>query len=763
MKVIDVNLAFDPVLVPIFPNASDKTNKLVVKDSRDLFYALIHVSDHYDALSIAYHYLKLHFQHAREQCAESFLGWSERDQLPGATETQSANTFDPENIDKLLKNESLKASYEVFETSLNDCLVQFAPLFFTELAWLPPIFQTVSCQSPLVVDLMGMYGRFNRGGHNRANSRATYQGYLLAVGIEIPDLDTLAFSKQPAVGEEMFDFGAIQLALAQFPRVFFPEILGFTLAYCHSAGLSEQLLSNSKSHQLPDFIVLRDQRRKLELPTIKSIILSFLAEYRGQGNALWQRIQTGFWSYQLQTDYCVQRINVQLQTVLSPRQAMHKLLQSLLPHAIGHHGNIRLGSKTIDEWFKEVPFKGDNFLATLLHSPLVDRSKPENSKLLKLYGFRGPMFGVLDEKGLDIVKNWLRSEVDPSKAHPKKNPLSPLRSRGYSYGLKKMPNEPERIKGFFEGLQPNSAPMDRENYGKLSNKALFYYLINSDLFPEVLTVAKHRAARVLFKAGLFSRLPFRHYAHEAFESYIKSLYQKEVARYKPLNRKPKLSREAYAWGIEQFAPTILTDGSWLQGVHLLAAYPTHAIGDLLAKIYADEIGNGIRAQNHPFIYQELLDSLNIALPPIASKEFTLHSGFIAGAFDIPVYFMSIAKFPCAFLPELLGLNMAIELSGLGNLYLRLSQALQYWGINAAIVDIHTSIDNLASGHSAMAMQAIQLYLDGIASCSGQAAVDAHWRRIYTGYCSLQSVSNRFKFSLIGHYFLNRPVADNNNK
>ena len=157
----------------------------------------------------------------------------------------------------------------------------------------------------------------------------------------------------------------------------------------------------------------------------------------------------------------------------------------------------------------------------------------------------------------------------------------------------------------------------------------------------------------------------------------------------------------------------------------------------------------------------MLDSIGLKLPPINDKQFVSHPGFLDSAFDIPVYLMAISKFPSAFLPELLGLNMAIEISGLGKVYLRLSEELKFWGINSAIVDIHTSIDNLSSGHSALAIKAIQSYLDEVAAGYGEDIMQAHWRRIYTAYCSLQTASKRFKFSLIGQYLLKRPYANNN--
>ena len=274
-----------------------------------------------------------------------------------------------------------------------------------------------------------------------------------------------------------------------------------------------------------------------------------------------------------------------------------------------------------------------------------------------------------------------------------------------------------------------------------------------------MVAANRRVERVLTWANVLNRLPLTHYSPQAFDSYINSIYQHEVERYKPLGAKPNLPQNAYIWGIEQFAPTILTDGCWLQNVQQLDLSASHAIGALLHKIFQDELGNGIPAQNHPHIYQNLLESLNIKLPPIYSPDFVKHSGFLDSAFDIPVYLMAISMFPNAYLPELLGLNMAIEISGLGRVYLRLSEELKFWGIDSAIVDIHTSIDNLATGHSALAIKAIQTYLDVISANEGEPQLQAHWRRIHKGFCSLQTASKRFKFALIGHYWFKRPSAN----
>ncbi|MGZ8163812.1 MAG: hypothetical protein ACXWTT_13190, partial [Methylobacter sp.] len=135
-----------------------------------------------------------------------------------------------------------------------------------------------------------------------------------------------------------------------------------------------------------------------------------------------------------------------------------------------------------------------------------------------------------------------------------------------------------------------------------------------------------------------------------------------------------------------------------------------------------------------------------------------YPGFIASSFDIPVYLLAISKFPVAFLPELLGLNMAIELSGLGRVYMQLVDELKFWGIDPAIVSIHISIDNVASGHTALAKKAIQLYLDEVSASHGEQEMQRHWQRVYTGYCSLQTAGRNFKWALIYRYLLKQMTA-----
>lgn len=693
--MIEPNSPFAPDHRAVFSQQRRPASAIFTNQPRRLFYGLWHASDRPEVLPAAYRYLD--GQLAR-------IGADYRTRLiSDCSPSALAGRLMPDGSGR-------------FVAAANDIgLRQGAPVFLTEPLWLQFVTHAATCQAREARTLTAIWRHWTR--------LQPFVPLYRSRAESLPPVTTEAFSEDRALADSFFALAALQLALARFARAFFPELLGFTLAYCRRPALTDCRFTDAcveNEFSAAQFLAARHASVQSQLPVLLDLIDDYLNAFRNRLPSVGRRLQTGFWLYRHGADRCERALSRRP----SAGQAMSLLLQGKAAAAAGHHGSIVLGGKKLDEWFRRTPFDGENFLAALRQSPYVNAACPEASRLLALFDFAGPMFGVLNDSEKEVVKAWLNdSKAALAPAAPTEPDLSP--PPGGAFG---------RLRSAM-------------SHARLSNRQLYYHLVNADLFPEVLGAARTKVISTMRLASRF-RPPFGRYTHHAFNGYIDRLYAREMNAYRPLNGAPRLSREHYRWAIMQFAPTVLTDGCWLQNSGQVQA--CGRASSLLERIYYDEIGAGRPEQNHPFIFRQLLESLAIDLPPIHSEAFSGHAGFIAGAFDIPVYLLSIACRTREFFPELLGLNMAIELSGLGRVYLRLSEDLRYWGIDSRIVDLHITIDNMASGHAALARQAIRQYLDDILSRCGEAEMQRHWRRIFAGYRSLHVSGMRFAALLAGH-------------
>lgn len=628
------------------------------------------------------------------------------------------------------------------QENLSLWLRQTAAVLLTQPCWLEHICSSASSQSIISMQLMSLYMQLTGKNQQGIDIQQSYQGMFLSTGNKLPKLHSHSFSQRAELIPEVLGFATLQLALSRFPRVFLPEILGFSLAYCQLPTLIEICFPKPQTSGV--FFQQRQQQLEKQIPLLLKCITSYLQLFPQQTPVLWQRILKGFYLHQLQVQYAGEQFKETL-TASTDYQAVISILQQKAVAAVGHHQKIHLQGISLDKWFAGSPDNTQEFLQALVQSDYIDKKNIENSRLLKLFNFGGPMFGVLDKSEQDILLSWLKYEL-------KTVPTSSKCGVGTVFSRENI-GSPSRLKTA-PTVAINKLPLKQKIRNvKLNNRDLYYYLLNIDLFPDVLPAAKSKVNKLLRACALLNPLPFRHYSHQQFDTYIENIYQREMAAYRPLQETPRISKEAYIWGFEQIAPLILIDGCWIQN-SLALQQSTPEISDILFAIYGDEIGNGQLEQNHPYIFQQLLDSLSIHLPPTYSKAFSKHPGFINSAFDLPVYMLSLSSFSVEFLPELLGLNMAIELSGLGKSYMRLVDDWKYWGIDPRIASIHISIDNYASGHTFMAKKAIQLYMDGIMqTTSNIALLDSHWRRVFTGYASLRFVGGHFKFSLPLNYLI----------
>ncbi|MGH8469834.1 MAG: iron-containing redox enzyme family protein [Gammaproteobacteria bacterium] len=434
----------------------------------------------------------------------------------------------------------------------------------------------------------------------------------------------------------------------------------------------------------------------------------------------------------------------------SPRQRAAEIIARKLPYARGHHRDKLLGGRRIEEWFSGEYPDIEGLLNALAESPYVDTAAPESSRLVSdLVSARGPMFRVFTEEEIGVLVEWIRTLRSTGDPVPRGNVESQAPDRrGDDTG----PPWPGMGVGELEST--SASPAQGARSPRLDKRLLYHQLANVERYPESVRTAKHyverclaRVRRAMWLSRLYPEIRSFEYSRAAFEHRIEASYREAVDGYRPFIPPPRLSREEYLWLFVQLAPLILVDGCWLRNVGwLYARHPRIAAG--LVKIYADEVGGGDPDASHAAIFRELLRSEGIDLPEVSSDEFIRYGNFTSAVFELPLYLLSISQYPRTYLPELLGLNLAIELSGLGAFYMGLVDELSYWRIDARIISVHIASDNLASGHAALAKAAIVAYLDELGAGYGEREVQRHWQRVWRGYISLRVVAAKAWFDLL---------------
>ena len=665
--------------------------------------------------------------------------------LEELTQTQESNIDRPVSKKILIDYFSKNARNFSTDIVLNyaQCayaLQQYAPIALTEASWLESTFQAAIGHTKVSAALFLIYSELSSG-VKKGTATHDYRYLLQQYGLTLPALYTRTFSLQANVADASFCIPVLQQSLALYSRTYLAEIIGYTLAWVFNPAFlsflsrsitSADSTSASRQEQIFSFGGAGSELQTIGLMAAGSYLDSFtgVEEIYFQSRKIWLGIRL----YELLIDSFWSGLSKHLRSMPNAADTVLAVFRQKARYAKGYHEFIRIGDKTLDEWFEDGISDGQAFLEGLIGSGYFDADQPENCRFIKEFiSPNGPMFGVFSASDIDTILGWLRSKSNkPGRSIPvDSNASRPLRIATSTY-------------------QHRTANI------KLSNRELYYRLINVEMHREVLPAARVYVDRCLrwarFQSSCLTQNRCSPYSHERFHRYIETSYRREMEAYQPVVGRPKLSKNVYIWGIEQFAPTLLVDGCWLQKITKVKQVAPE-IGERLWSIYADEIGHGRSRENHPNVYRRLLHELKIKLPPVGTREFAEHPGFLDSAFDLPVYFLAISQSPHCYLPEILGLNMAIELSGLGAGYMRLAESMEYWGIDARIVRLHLSIDNLASGHSALAKEAIELYLDQIRVISGEAEMQRQWQRIWAGYLSLATVPRVFKYRLIWHYVM----------
>ncbi len=403
---------------------------------------------------------------------------------------------------------------------------------------------------------------------------------------------------------------------------------------------------------------------------------------------------------------------------VSPQQQMLQLLEKFGSSPCGYHKKGSLSGKPLDHWFEPDQFDSHQLLQALAQSPYIKPGQPQRSRLInQLTAPDGPMFRIFTAADLAVMQQWITSL--PAQSTAALNAACPHARQHTTV------------------TAPACAPASG-NVAEPDLRQLYHQLLHPEQFAAARPVALSYCQKWLnaHQIGLHrgdAPLPMPEYQPLLFTQWVEQQHAKQVHSYRPLQGTPELCINELKRQVIQLLPFVLIDGAWLRGF-------THPqwlhcnIGRLMLRTYLDELGNGHTDLHHGNIYRALVESMGFSVADFTTAEFAQLELFEDEDFAVPVFWLAISLFPQQFLAELLGLNLAMELSGIGGDYRRAGDILRFYGFSSQFNELHNSIDNIVTGHTGWAVQAIQLFMEQHA---GSALQTQYWHRIWTGYRALK--------------------------
>jgi Iron-containing redox enzyme len=580
-----------------------------------------------------------------------------------------------------------------------------APLALVSGSWLQWLSNMAEADDPLMLKILELYASDVGAGQPHASRGSAYFALLRRLRLAEHARPVAQLALHPAIADEAFYLPSLLLLMSRIPEDFRPAILGADLCLRVTGlppmlGLAEVLPDGTEATGL--------DLGQNELARSEDLFAAWPdLEQEAVTGFQWALAALRAWSEALHTE---------LQAALDPAWEMAELVQTRAREGAVYHQDHIIQGQPLSQWLKEARQDPWPLLGVLASSRQVRPGHPERSSLINgLIAESGPMFRVFSPAEVQVISRWITALDGPE---PQQRPSG-------------------------KGAGPSLTPLFTSLTGKAdlgtapgSLREAYFHLQRRTVSPAVLDFARTYVRGWLSRSGhelgrAQSSLPTE-WSMDGLRPWLADQHDQHAAEFEEGADLALPTREAVIDSSIQLAPLTMIDGAWLQGFtdYELAASD---IGFSLFSTYWDELGNGQLALNHPRIYRQLAMEMASDLPPTGSWEFAHWPGFRDESFELPVYWLSIGRFPRTCLPEVLGLNLAMELSGVGGSYRRARIGLKKYGFSTRFVDIHNTIDNVATGHSAWAADAIDSYMVALSGPEPRAQA---WERVRIGYRSL---------------------------
>ncbi|WP_285761346.1 iron-containing redox enzyme family protein [Nocardiopsis ansamitocini] len=606
-----------------------------------------------------------------------------------------------------------------------------APLSLASGAWLQWLSAPGNADDPLVLRILALYASDVGVGHPGASRGSAYLELLRRLRLSENAVPLARLTGDQRIADGCYLLPALLMVMSRRPDDFRGELLGADLCL-RAVGLLPPLTMVRQT--LPDVAdwaaidpsAIRGEDDSSPFEECRAVV-DELVELEGAKAE--EAVRLGFaWTFATLRDH-VNELHTELEASFDPAYDMVELMRLRAREGAVYHHQFALEGRPLAAWLHDARTDPGPLLEVLARSRLVKPGRSEASSLVKgLVSERGPMFRVFSPDDLTVIRRW----IDSLPATPGSSPEA---ATGAAPG-----RDPDTLVSIARAIK--AGPLSEGRAPADLREAYHLLMVRTDtpaLRAWCLEYVNGWLARSRYGLdGGTMPLP-KTWDPAGLRPWLQAQHDQHGAEFEENAEVPLPSREDVVDDTVQTAPLTLIDGSWLQGFSDYELAPSE-IGHSLFETYWDELGNGQARINHPLIYREVLKEMDVDLPPTASPDFGRWSGFRDASFELPVYWLCVGRFPRTFLPEVLGLNLAMELSGVGGTYRRARLALKKYGFNTRFVDIHNTIDNVATGHSAWAADAIDTLLAGLPESLGPGARPEIWERVRVGYRSLNPPS-----------------------
>jgi hypothetical protein len=663
-------------------------------------------------------------------------GNSPRETVPARLDEDEIRAFAARLDDRLTGTISATRDIDMRSVLRQTMLVQSAPLAATLGAWLQGLSAPGVFEDETHLEILALLADDVGVGSPEASRTDAFRNIARRVGLNQQAGSLRDFVSDRAIRDPMFRLPAIFYALSRRSDAFAPELAGIDFALrvigllppwrTLADGLINEAEIGARDPEWDRLDLAKAQTDALPNGHTPLALSRLIAERHASDPLKAPRVHDGItWALRGLEDWCADLESVACAAV-DPRIAMALLVQDRAREAAVYHQGYKLEGKSLATWFKEAVDDPLPLVDVLARSKLVRPTAPDKSALIgALIGASGPMFRIFRPEDVALIRRWIVSLAGEEAAdHPEPTDAKRLlevlapRTGRIGQGDVSLGRRPADIREAYHLLQGRALPPRTRAF------ALDYATFWLDA-SRASVGASARSLPDAWRSGLVRK-------------WLLEEHDKHADEFEEQSDGDMPSREAVIDESLQLAPLTLIDGAWLQGFTDVSLASSR-IGFPLFETYWDELGNGQWSINHPKIYREVLAAMQIELAPTGSSAFARDKRLRDGSFRLPVYWLCLGKFPMTLRPEILGMNLAMELSGVGGSYRSAKCFLRHYKFPTLFVDIHNTIDNVSTGHSAWAADAIDAYMMTV---SDFADPDIEWERIRTGYESLAPIVKR---------------------